>query len=58
MVESIDGTEVPVVIIDSCNRGFDNIATNIRGDCNKLKQMGWTPLFRVDDIINELLSNK
>ena len=58
LVERIDGTEVPVVIIDSCNRGFDNIATNIRGDCNKLTQMGWMPQFRVNDIINELLSNE
>jgi GDP-mannose 4,6-dehydratase len=36
-------TGLQVVIINDVQLGFDNIPTNIQGNCQKLKQLGWKP---------------
>jgi GDP-mannose 4,6-dehydratase len=47
---------VPIVIIDKQSRGFDTIPTNIRGNCQKLLELGWQPEITVDDIIKEMVN--
>jgi GDP-D-mannose dehydratase len=36
-------TGLEVVIIENKNIGFDSVPTDIRGECKKLKELGWKP---------------
>jgi len=40
-----------VVIIEDKKVGFDNQPTNIRGECVKLKGLGWELQYTIDDIL-------
>jgi GDP-mannose 4,6-dehydratase len=33
------------------NKGFDTTPTNIRGECVKLKQLGWKPKIEINDLL-------
>jgi GDP-D-mannose dehydratase len=53
LYEKTSGLEV--VIIQNKQLGFDFRPTNIRGEPNKLKKLGWTPSVSIDNILSELL---
>ena len=53
LYEKTSGLEV--VIIQDKQLGFDSRPTNIRGEPNKLKKLGWTPSVSIDNILSELL---
>ena len=42
-------TDLEVIIIDDKNIGNDNVPTNIRGECVKLKMLGWNPEYDICD---------
>ena len=44
-----------VGIIENINKGIDTIPTNIRGKSIKLKQLGWKPIYSINDIINDFI---
>ena len=50
LYDSESGLEV--IIIDEKNIGNDIAPTNIRGECLKLKKIGWKPQFHWDNNIN------
>jgi GDPmannose 4,6-dehydratase len=49
-----DKSGLKVVIIQDLQLGFDSTPTNIRGDSVKLKELGWTPLMNIEQILKEL----
>ena len=49
------GTGVPVVIATNGTLNCEAAPTNIRGSCVKLRNLGWSPMMSVDDILSELL---
>jgi GDPmannose 4,6-dehydratase len=44
-------TGSPVVIIDEKRAGNDVVPTNIRGECIKLKELGWIPKCEINDLL-------
>lgn len=44
-------TGLEVIIIDEQNIGNDTIPTNIRGECSKLKTLGWIPEYDIFDFL-------
>ena len=48
-------TGLKVVIMEYTPVGLDSTPINIRGEPKKLKEIGWKPLFSVEDILNELV---
>ena len=48
-------TRLKVVIMEYTPVGLDSTPINIRGEPKKLKEIGWKPLFSVEDILNELV---
>jgi GDP-D-mannose dehydratase len=45
-----------VAVIENNNKGIDTLPINIRGYANRLKHLGWTPTYSVDDILKELVN--
>jgi GDPmannose 4,6-dehydratase len=43
-----------VAFIEIENKGIDTVSIDIRGNSNKLKQLGWTPNYNIENIIKEL----
>lgn len=48
-------TGVPVVITTNGSLNCEDVPTNISGNCVKLRNLGWSPIMSVDDILSELL---
>ena len=44
----------PILIIEDKHLGFDSTPTNIRGEAKKLKELGWKPMFSVENILQTL----
>jgi len=40
-----------VVVIEDIQKGFDTVPTNIQGECIKLKNLGWNPNVKINDIL-------
>jgi len=47
--------DVPVVIISNGSLNCENSPTNIRGECVKLKGLGWRPLISIGHILDDFL---
>jgi GDP-D-mannose dehydratase len=50
-------TNLPVIVIEENQLSFDSKPTNINGEANKLKRIGWKPLVSIDSIIDEIYLN-
>ncbi len=48
-------TGLDVVIMNDTLLGGDTTKINIRGQPNKLKEFGWTPMISIDNILSELV---
>ncbi len=46
-----------VAIIDNVNKGIDTVPINIRGTSEKLANLGWAPVYSINDIIEEVLDS-
>jgi len=46
-----------VAIIENTNQGIDRTAINITGTASKLQNLGWKPIFSINDIINDIIDN-
>ena len=44
-----------VAVIENSNNGIDTFSINITGTSSKLHNLGWSPKYLIDDIINEIL---
>ena len=44
-----------VASIETTNNGIDTVPIDIRGNSDKLKQLGWNPIYTIEDIIKELI---
>ena len=44
-------TGLEVVVIENKKIGFDTQRTNIRGECAKLRQLGWKPTVNIDELL-------
>ena len=44
-------TGLEVVVIEDAKHGFDTVSTNIRGECVKLKKIGWKANVDLNDIL-------
>ena len=44
-----------IAIIEIVNNGIDTIPIDIRGTASKLQDLGWSPKFSVDDILNDII---
>jgi GDP-D-mannose dehydratase len=51
-------TNLPVIVVEENQLSFDSKPTNINGEANKLKSIGWKPLVSIDSIIDEIYFNK
>lgn len=48
--------DIPTILVEETS--YDLKPTNISGESYKLKQIGWEPQIKIDDILNEILSSK
>ncbi len=44
-----------VAIIENTNKGIDTVPIDIRGTASKLRELGWSSRFSVEDILNEII---
>lgn len=47
-------TGLQILMIEDKQKGFDSTPTNIRGEARKLKELGWTNLISIEDILKSL----
>jgi GDP-D-mannose dehydratase len=47
-------TNLPIIIIEQNKLSFENISTNISGEANRLKNIGWKPLISIETILDEI----
>jgi len=50
-------TNLPVIVIEENQLSFESKSTNINGQANKLKNIGWKPLVSIESIIDEIYFN-
>ena len=48
-------TNLQVIIIQEKQLSFESLPTNINGEAKNLKNIGWKPSVKIDDILNEIL---
>ncbi len=49
------GTNLPVAFIEQTGKGLDVQPIDIRGEPTKLKNIGWSPTFTIDDILRDII---
>lgn len=48
-------SNMPVFIVKDSYTGWDSVVTNIRGNGQKLRELGWSPQVSIKDILNEII---